>query len=97
MLRPRGRVCPSQARKEATEHVAIGVEKKCWWVEEAGCVPLSMRPSASRDLLFHPSEIPMELRSARSAVAFCKEFVLRAVFCFSAHACCEGDFALYFQ
>ena len=39
MLCPKGRVCPSWACKEATEHVATGVEKMCWSVEEAGCVP----------------------------------------------------------
>ena len=30
-------MCPF-ACKDATEHVTIGVENMCWWLEEARCV-----------------------------------------------------------
>ena len=73
-------MCPSLACMEATQHIALGVEKMCWWVEEAGCVPCINAAVLIERLVVLAKRESKGVGVAMSAVVFCKEFVLRTFF-----------------
>ena len=81
-------------RPPSTLHLA---SKRCvGGVEEAGCVPCINAAVLIERLVVLAKRESKGVGVDMSAVVFCKEFVLRTFF-FSTHACCQGDFPLYFQ
>ena len=69
----------------------------CWSVEEAGCVPcINAAVLIERVVALAKRESKgVGVRHVSRGLLQGIRFANRFFFCFSAHACCEGDFALY--